>query len=454
MLAKPFGDDTGIWQKIMKYRVLLKVLRLLIYIKRFFWRIGSGLYFVLGIFIGSFTKVIIYLRLKAAFVLKRLGIIQSNEWLWKRDFLQIVFITGLFLTTIGQTKIFGKKDLGYIGQKTLAYTLAGGNDEIQFEEEYAPTNQTNSSYSWKTGAVFGSETVPGADDIEGTLPLGTSAVGGNALLRPTLISGQASTGKRLVEVSYVIEQGDSLSSIAYEFGVSVNSIMWNNNLSLRSILKPGATLLIPPADGVMHVVKKGDTIAKIAKQYGAKAEEILAFNNLKPDGSDMKIGEKLMVPNGRQQQAAVATVVRRTTQTTGRVVVPPSSQSTPSLSGFVWPTSARVITQYYGLRHHALDIAGPWQSAIYATKSGVVVTSQCGWNSGYGCYIIIDHGDGVKSLYGHNSKLLVSVGDLVDGGQTIALMGNTGKVRGVTGIHSHFEIIVNGARVNPLRYVK
>jgi murein DD-endopeptidase MepM/ murein hydrolase activator NlpD len=134
--------------------------------------------------------------------------------------------------------------------------------------------------------------------------------------------------------------------------------------------------------------------------------------------------------------------------------VPPSSSAGASESGYVWPSGARIITQYYGLRHHALDIAGAWQTPNYATKAGKVITSQCGWNSGYGCYIIIDHGGGVKSLYGHNSKLLVSVGDEVEAGQTIGLMGNTGKVRGLTGIHLHFEIIVNGARVNPLRYTR
>jgi murein DD-endopeptidase MepM/ murein hydrolase activator NlpD len=68
--------------------------------------------------------------------------------------------------------------------------------------------------------------------------------------------------------------------------------------------------------------------------------------------------------------------------------------------------------------------------------------------------VVIDHGGGIKTLYGHHSKLLVSPGDQVDTGQTIALMGNTGRVYGRTGIHLHFEIRVNGVRVNPLGYVK
>jgi murein DD-endopeptidase MepM/ murein hydrolase activator NlpD len=101
-----------------------------------------------------------------------------------------------------------------------------------------------------------------------------------------------------------------------------------------------------------------------------------------------------------------------------------------------------------------LDIAGPFATPTYAAKAGVVEKAQCGWNSGYGCVIIIDHGGGIKTLYGHHSKLLVSAGDHVDAGDTIGLMGNTGNVRGITGIHVHFEVIVGGVRVNPLGYVR
>jgi murein DD-endopeptidase MepM/ murein hydrolase activator NlpD len=267
--------------------------------------------------------------------------------------------------------------------------------------------------------------------------------------------GTIAASSRTDVTDYQIEPGDSLSSIAYEFGVSVGTVMWENNLSLRSILKPGMVLKIPPVTGVMHTVKKGDTLKKIASTYDAKVEDIIAFNHLEENGSDLKTGERIVVPNGSRTTVAVAPTKKPIiSQSSVRRPAPPNSLALPSISGFVWPTGSHIITQYYGLKHHALDIGGAWQTPIYATKSGTVVVSQCGWNSGYGCYIIIDHGDGVRSLYGHNSQLLVSVGDYVETGQTIALMGNTGKVRGVTGIHSHFEIQVKGGRVNPLKYVR
>jgi murein DD-endopeptidase MepM/ murein hydrolase activator NlpD len=201
----------------------------------------------------------------------------------------------------------------------------------------------------------------------------------------------------------------------------------------------------------MHMVKKGDTLAKIAKTYGAKSDEIIAFNNLDEDGKDLRVGERIMVPGGTKPTIAKP---KTTLATTYDVIRPSSSRQSPSASGFVWPAGVRTITQYFHWRHNGMDIAGPFETAIYAAKAGTVAISQCGWNGGYGCYVVINHGGGVKTVYGHNSRLLVSVGEYVETGQTIALMGNTGNVRGRTGIHLHFEVQINGARVNPLGYVR
>ena len=89
---------------------------------------------------------------------------------------------------------------------------------------------------------------------------------------------------------------------------------------------------------------------------------------------------------------------------------------------------------------------------IYASESGFVELS--GYRTGYGNSITINHGNGYKTLYAHASELYVSAGDQVTKGQVIAKQGRTGRVRGITGIHLHFEIIKNGGRVNPLSYVK
>jgi len=142
--------------------------------------------------------------------------------------------------------------------------------------------------------------------------------------------------------------------------------------------------------------------------------------------------------------------VRKYTQLSN-IAAPPPSVAAPAGSGYLWPAGVRYISQYFGWRHTGLDIAGKIGTGLYASRAGTVTRSQCGWNGGYGCYIIIDHGNGITTLYGHASRLYVSVGEYVSQGQTFAAMGSTGRS---TGSHLHFEVRVNGARQNPLRYIR
>ena len=118
---------------------------------------------------------------------------------------------------------------------------------------------------------------------------------------------------------------------------------------------------------------------------------------------------------------------------------------------FIRPASGYLSSRYgrrWGRNHNGIDIAGSHGSAIKAAAAGTVTYS--GWMSGYGNYVIIDHGNGYQTAYGHNSSLLVSKGQRVSQGQTIAKMGNTGRS---TGTHLHFEIKKNGVFQNPLGYV-
>ncbi|MBQ7102558.1 MAG: peptidoglycan DD-metalloendopeptidase family protein [Anaerotignum sp.] len=126
---------------------------------------------------------------------------------------------------------------------------------------------------------------------------------------------------------------------------------------------------------------------------------------------------------------------------------------------FQWPVPASSrISSEYGYRtspisgkkefHNGLDIPAPYGSAIVATEAGTVTYS--GWMNGYGYTIIIDHGSGITSLYGHNSSLVVKKGAKVSKGQTIAKCGSTGWS---TGNHCHFTISKGGSAVNPHNYV-
>ena len=144
-----------------------------------------------------------------------------------------------------------------------------------------------------------------------------------------------------------------------------------------------------------------------------------------------------------------------------QVVVVGTAYSTfnSSASGMIFPMDRSRLTSistYFGqidsdhsTPHKGIDYAAPYGTAIYAAKSGVVETA-CFNKSGYGYYVIINHGNGVKTLYAHASALYVKAGEEVAQGQTIAAVGSTGWS---TGNHLHFEVIINGTRVNPQNYV-
>ncbi len=145
----------------------------------------------------------------------------------------------------------------------------------------------------------------------------------------------------------------------------------------------------------------------------------------------------------RQNQSARAGNVKPVEQTFGGKMIWPLSG--PITSEFGWRTHPIFGTQRF---HSGLDIGGEYGDAICAAASGVVI--EAGWIGGYGNTVMIDHGDGVVSLYGHNESLAVSVGQHVNQGDLIAYCGSTGNS---TGPHCHFEVRLNGEPVSPLDYL-
>jgi murein DD-endopeptidase MepM/ murein hydrolase activator NlpD len=114
-----------------------------------------------------------------------------------------------------------------------------------------------------------------------------------------------------------------------------------------------------------------------------------------------------------------------------------------------WPTSSHKLNQYFRRGHTGIDIDGDIGSPIYAAEGGRAAT--VGWNKGgYGLYIILEHPDGRRTLYGHLSKTFITAGQQVSKGQNIANMGSTGRS---TGPHLHFEVISGGRKLNPLSYL-
>ncbi|MFV1916984.1 MAG: peptidoglycan DD-metalloendopeptidase family protein [Patescibacteria group bacterium] len=241
-------------------------------------------------------------------------------------------------------------------------------------------------------------------------------------------------------IEYEVQEGDTVSSIAEKFGVEVNTIRWQNDLSGDRI-KIGQPLEILPVAGVAHKVRKGDTVYSIAKKYDVDAQQIVnfPFNTYTNDETfELAIGQTILVPDGVMPSVVrTAPRVRQLTPDAGTVV---------ASGNFVWPTSGR-ITQRFVWYHKALDIANRAAPNVLAADSGTVVGA--GWLDGYGYAnrVIIDHGNGYRTLYAHLASVYVVAGQTVSRGSPVGRMGCTGRC---TGTHLHFEVIRNGVYLNPL----
>jgi murein DD-endopeptidase MepM/ murein hydrolase activator NlpD len=239
-----------------------------------------------------------------------------------------------------------------------------------------------------------------------------------------IASARTSNGEISV---YTVRAGDTISHIAEMYGVTVNTIMWANDLTRATSIKEGQTLVILPIAGVRHTIARGDTIASIAKKYEGDVSEILAYNQLTTE-SELTVGSSLVIPGGLIKPAA-----------------PPASATPTRVAGSVsgggsWlshPSPGAVKTQ--GLHgYNAVDLAGSIGAPIRAAAAGeVIVSRNSGWNGGYGNYVVIRHPNGAQTLYAHLSRSDVGVGSYVTQGQVIGAMGNTGRS---TGPHLHFEV--------------
>jgi LysM repeat protein len=248
------------------------------------------------------------------------------------------------------------------------------------------------------------------------------------------VAGSNTSGRISV---YVVRRGDTLSDIAEMFNVSINTIIWSNNLSNSRDVRPGDTLIILPISGIEHKIVKGDTIKSLAKKYSADADEISQYNGL--DSADsLEIGSIIIIPGGEILAPAPTPASRP-------VVSPIRVGGGVFLAGYFGnPLPSGIITQ--GIHGwNGIDIGAARGTPIYAAADGAIIISRTngGWNGGYGNYIVITHENGTQTLYSHLKSAIVSPGQPVMRGQIIGYVGSTGRA---TGPHLHFE--VRGA-VNP-----
>ena len=243
-----------------------------------------------------------------------------------------------------------------------------------------------------------------------------------------LFQGGLSERKEIFE--YIVEQGDTVSSIAEKFDVSLETVLWANDLTSRSKIGIGEKLIILPTTGVMHIVEKGESLSYLAKLYKSDMDEIIAFNNLSDNG-EIYIGDFLIIPGAAMP------------------VKKPVPSFTPLASAyFIKPVPADFgISQ--GLHwYNAIDFSnGKCWEPVFASAGGTI--QKTGFDSTAGNYARILHPNEVVTFYGHLASILVYSGQKVSQGEIIGYVGNTGYTLGPTGCHLHFE--VRGAK-NPFAY--
>ncbi len=373
-----------------------------------------------------------------------------NRYLYKATLVIIVLLTlahNLWATSLNAEELSSQIPLN---------TISSENDEtaVQLIQE-GPLNEANQATKV---SYLDTDTVMSDNPLEAPAPdtdddIMYSPEDDQPIIAPVITDthGTSGTNRSKIE-TYVVQAGDTIGTIAQKFDLSINTILWANGLTGSSTIKPGQSITILPTSGVSHTVKNGETVTQIAKKYQVDPATIIEGNKL-ASAADIQVGEVLIIPNGinpttviprPRQQQSLGSIIQD-------ILVPGQAGISQELGGkFLWPVLSRRITQYFKLRHTGVDIGDKIGNPIYAAENGRV--ERAGWNNGgYGNYVIINHGNGIQTLYGHQSKILVKAGDTVARGQQIGMIGSTGRS---TGPHLHFEVRINGRVTNPLNYIR
>jgi len=340
------------------------------------------------------------------------------------------------------------------GINDLVASVIGSNAQADENSDGGNSNDygTNNSSNSQNMTVLGTSSIdPDTKNVQNNSDM--NIVEGGVISPDSLSVGvgleSVSSGEM---TTYIVQEGDTLSEIAMQFDISVNTIKWENNITGNSI-SIGKKLNILPVTGVKHIIKKGDTIEKIALKYDAEVDDIKVFNGV--DSSDqLKFGDVLYVPNG----VIKAVVQKPSTAKKGTSSSDGSSSSVTVSSGYyTWPASGRVTSPYGSRRggfHYGIDIGAPRGTRVVAAADGTVVETvsycvegriSCGGR--YGNYIVIQHSNGTFTRYAHLSRVNIEVGEQVSKGEKIGASGNTGHS---TGPHLHFQIEKsNGSTIRP-----
>lgn len=240
---------------------------------------------------------------------------------------------------------------------------------------------------------------------------------------------------------YEVQPGDTLSSIAGQFGVGVDYVRWNNlDIENPKMLAPGKVILVPTLEGIIHPVRYGESISEIAARYDADPRDIIDFrpNRLSDDPNNLRVDGYVLVPGGRIARDAP---------------MPDQVPAPPTATDWIWPGTGRITSLFEPGHPLGIDVGMPVGTPLVAARTGIV--SFVGGNPccSYGYYVIVDHGDGYETVYAHLSRetpFNVTQGDSVEQGQIVGWSGNTGIS---TGPHVHFELRRKGVNQDPMLFL-
>ncbi|MBO8165110.1 MAG: peptidoglycan DD-metalloendopeptidase family protein [Brevibacillus sp.] len=258
------------------------------------------------------------------------------------------------------------------------------------------------------------------------------------------------------DVIHTVQEGDCITCIAKQYGITSQDIYANNpGITEDTVLQLGQKINVT-------AIKPLVTVQVIEE---VEQEEVIHYTVQTRSNGQMPKGDSKVVQEGKEGMKRVRyEVIRENGQEVARKVLEEEVLEEPvpkivergtkvipsrGTGRLAWPAKGYISSGFgmrWGRMHQGIDIAG--SGSIYAADNGRVVSA--GWNGGYGNAVVIDHGNGIQTLYGHMKSISVKPGDVVAKGKVIGVMGSTGNS---TGVHLHFEVRKNGVAQNPLRYL-
>jgi murein DD-endopeptidase MepM/ murein hydrolase activator NlpD len=231
---------------------------------------------------------------------------------------------------------------------------------------------------------------------------------------------------------HAVEAGETILSIAARFGITPQTLAYNNGIKDTAQLRPGQTVVIPPIDAAIHVIRDGETLSTVAASFGADPDTVRLVNSVAFEPADVTVGRMLLIPMPEGRYPGFRLVV----SDAPRVFAP----------RIRWPTDG-IVTQLFSQAHTGIDIAAPYGSPVVASDSGTV--TEVGWRGPGGLSVCVLLDWGLEVCDYHLAATNVELGERVVVGQRIASVGSSGVS---TGPHVHWEARTNGVLVDPMTY--